>query len=335
LFDKIFVDTFVKELGDDKGGMSRPIHIIGSNQLDYILKTQHVYDPIQKDWVNWDSMFLHEVLVYNIANYLGVPIPDCAIVNVEKIFLDHAPSLVFAHRYTPGNHFASHIIPGVENNLKQGYIDLIKLKKPYIKTSWRHFVNGITNKDDIPKIVVLDLLTANFDRFGNDGNLLIASQNGDRKMYAIDHGHCFYGPIWSNITKRENMRKAGNNSEYISTWVGALMANTGHIVPMGGLGVMFQAIGQYIDVSDPNNHCFKDIVSKVEAINEKKIDTWFVDIPDEWFVDKKAQIATYKHFLLNQKELLRKFIKIMADNGAFDSYLGGDLKWNEKPTGTQ
>jgi hypothetical protein len=334
LINHIEVDTFVKVLGNDTGGMSRPVHVIGSDGKEYLLKNQNVYDAQLKDWVNWDCMFLQEVLVYRIAKYLNISVPDCAIASVDQIFIDHAPSLRFTHRYVPGFHFASHVIEGIENNLVSGYANLMTQGKKYMKRPWNTFFSNISNKEDMPKIVVLDLLTANFDRFGNNGNLLIASNEGNRLLYCIDHGHCFYGPSWADIQKRDLMRSI-TLPNYLSTWVNLLLGNTGHRFPMSGLGEIFRALDQFIDVSDTENHCFQCPVSLIEQITPDLINSWFDGIPDEWFVEKDNQIAHYIHFIMHNKMLIRQYIAVMAGQGAFHSYLGGDFQWSVRLTGTQ
>lgn len=335
LIEHIEIDAFVKMLGDNTGGMSRPVRVIGSNGKEYLLKNQNVFNIQTGNWEYWDSMFLQEVLVYRIAKHLGITVPDCAIANVEQVFLDQAPSLRFNHRYAPGFHFASNLIDGVENNLRDGYQTLVNLNKPYIKRSWAAFFNNIANKSDVSRIIVLDLLTANFDRFGNLGNLIIATNNSERQIYCIDHGHCFWGPAWSNIGKRQLMTHVPPDQRfsYLGFWTKTLVESSG--APMSGLGEVFRALDQFIDVSDNNQHCFYDVVLYAEQITTDLIDTWFQDIPDEWYVDKLTQIAHYKHFLMQQKQLLRVLINIMAKHGAFQSFLGGELEWNVRLTGTQ
>jgi hypothetical protein len=335
LIERIEVDTFIKELGDNTGGMSRPVQVIGSNGKDYILKNQNVYNENTKTWEYWDCMFVQEILVYRIAKYFGISVPDCAIANVEDQFLLQAPSLRFSHRFVPGFHFASNLITGVENNLLDGYKNLIQLGKPHLKRTWNLFFNGITNKEDIPRIIILDLLTANFDRFGNTGNLIIASNEGKRKLFCIDHGHCFWGSSWNTMYKKDMMHKVSPAEIYMGEWVNSLFRTTGFASPMSGLGDVFRSLDQHIDISNPNDHCFNDIVLLVEKITVQMVDNWLIDIPDEWYIDKVNQISLYKHFLMEQKKLIRNMIVFMAKSGAFQSYLGGDLSWNARLTGTQ
>ncbi|MGE7937351.1 HipA family kinase [Bacillus paramycoides] len=326
------VELFLKELGDDQPGMSKPVMVIADDGEQYILKNQNVFDPRPQKWVTWDCMFLQETLVYNIATHLQVPIPECAAITVDKEFIDHAPTLNFKHRYSPGVYFGSKVLENVENNLLDGYQQLLNLGKPYVKTSWNNFFKKITNKDDIPKIIALDLLTANFDRFGNTGNILISRENTDRKMYIIDHGHAFSLPSWS-IQKREFMMQASQNPAYIQHVLQTLHGASGN-QPFSGLGKIFRALEQYIDISNPNQHCFQNIVHEIETISPPLINEWLTDIPEEWFVDKTNQIPLYTRFLMQQKDLIRILINHMAMLGAFDSHTGGDLSWISKRTGT-
>lgn len=312
--------------------MSKPVQVIGSDGNAYILKNQNVFDSLLQKWVLWDSMFIQEILVYNICIYLGIKVPNCVVANIDKIFLDNAPALKFEHRYSLGFHFASEFVDDVEENLLNGYKMLIKMDKPYISTSWKSFFKKIINKDDIPKIIALDLLTANFDRFGNEGNLMIASKSGKRYLYAIDHGHCFHGPSW-NITKRQELSLISNNQNYILSVLSQLSKYSG--APLSGLGVMFRAMDQHIDVSNPSNHSFMEVVKKIENINTTMIDNWFSNIPDEWFIDKRNQVSFYKQYILNKKDIVRDLINELAKHRAFDSYTGGDLIWSESRTGTQ
>ena len=332
MIEHIEIDTFVKFLGDNTGGVSRPVQVIGSNGKEYLLKNQNVYNTDTRSWETWDCMFLQEALVHNIARHMGITLPDFAVANVERIFLQNAPALTFEHRYVPGYHFASSLIEGVENNLRDGYQELIALGKPYIKRSWTTFFNNIANREDVAKIIVLDLLTANFDRFGNLGNLIIASNNGERLMYCIDHGHCFYGAQWASVTKKRMMLHVSPDIAYINEYSNFLLQSSN--APMSGLGEIFRALDSYIDVSENDNHCFHDIVLHVEDITPDLIDNWFHGIPDEWYVDKVNQIAQYKYFIMNQKNLLRVFLDVLAHNKAFHSHLGGNLGWNVGLTGT-
>lgn len=330
---RIEVDAFLKQLGDDKPGMSKPVLVIGSDGETYILKTQNVFIEQTQKWEVWNSMFVQESLVYNIANFLDISIPESVIANVDVDFLQNAPSLVFKHRFSEGPHFASRLIDRVEDNLLHGYQQLILMKKPHIKRSWTSFFGKVSNPQDVPKIIAMDLLTANFDRFSNDGNLLIASPNGKRTIYVIDHGHCFFNPTW-DINKRGTLMQAPSHPSYVNDIISEYFKQNGGS-PFVGMGIIFRALDQHINVSDPNNHSFMDVVCKIESITPNIISGWFKDIPDEWYEDKASQIAAYSQFIMKQKDLIRILINNLFKLNAFQETTGGVLNWKDKKTGTQ
>lgn len=324
------VDSFLKELGDSKPGMSKPVQVIGSDANTYILKNQNVYH--EGKWLKWNCMFIQEVLVSRICQYLGIRTPNFAIARVDKSFLEKSPSLLFTNRYDVGYHFASEYIENIEDNLLEGYQLLMRMNRPYTKTSWRAFFEKISNKEDMAKIIALDLLSGNYDRFGNEGNLMVASESGKRYAYAIDHGHCFQGPNWNEM-KQQSYMHIKIDQQYVNNVLTDLQRYSG--APLSGLGIIFKAMDQYIDVSDPQKHSFKDVVFLIEKINEVMIDDWFKGIPDEWFIDKNKQIAFYKAYLLRKKDVIRHILNALVQNRAFDNYTGGVLHWKELRTGTQ
>lgn len=329
------IDAFLPELGDDIPGMSSPELVICDDGHTYLLKNQTVFDPIFGKWVEWNSMFLHEFLVSNIAKYLGISTPDVAIIDVDSNILEHDPTRRFKSRFEPGLHFGSKYLHGVENNILSNYQTLKRMGKKFVKRSWTSFFRGIDNKDDVPKIIALDLLTYNLDRFTNMGNLIINKENNKRKIHAIDHGHCFKGPTW-DIRKQAFLKEVQQSKKYCVALVSEFY-NVNNNKPLGGLGEIFNAMEQFVDLSDPENHSFMDVVYLIENINADIIDSWFEDIPDKWFAekDKEDQMSYYKQFLLKQKNNIRLIIIVLIHYGAFNDYTGGDLQWREERTGTQ
>ena len=89
------VETFLKPMG---AGISRPVLVIGDDFNEYILKNQKVNE--NGNLVNYNCMFLNEVLAYQIAVYLGVPIPETVIAFVEGDFAENDPSIRFVSAST-------------------------------------------------------------------------------------------------------------------------------------------------------------------------------------------------------------------------------------------
>lgn len=326
------VSAFLKELGNDQGGVSKPVLVLASDGIKYILKNQNTYDPGSSSWMNYDCMFLQEMLVEKIGLYIDAPIPNTAIIDVEKIHLDNAPSLPFTHRYKPGYHFSSEFLPDVENNLRIGYQQLMQIGKPYTKTNWNNYFKKITNPKDVAKIIALDLLVGNFDRFGNDGNLMVAVEEGKRKIFAIDHGHAFYGAVWGN-NKINFLNSAKNDMVFMNQYLQSFMSYSGR--PLSGLGHMFRAIEYHVDINNIDVHDFVDVIYQIESITIDLLDQWFNEIPKQWYVDRPLQIAFYKKFILTNKNNIRHLINLMIRYGAFSNTNGGQLVWKDLQTGTQ
>jgi hypothetical protein len=74
-------------------------------------------------------------------------------------------------------------------------------------------------------------------------------------------------------------------------------------------------------------------VYEIENITEAMLDSWFSEIPDEWFVDKTNQIGIMKHFLMHQRHNVRHIIQQMAFREAFTNYRGGVLGWRDLRAG--
>lgn len=325
MINRINVSTILKSLGQ---GISEPALIIGDDFERYILKTEKVF--IDGNLQTYNCMFLNELLSFQIAQHLGVPIPESAIAYMDKRILEKEPSARFVHRFYEGNLFASLELKDKEDNMLENYEEMKKMKKPYIARTWNAFFSNVTNIDDISKIIAFDLLIANFDRYGNEGNLLVAQSREGRKIFAIDHGHAFFGPIW-NAPKVNSMKAPSKTVGYCDEFINAAFGNNIKNGFINGLGTVFDAVEEKVDLTDLQQHSFLTVVDQIENISEGLVDDWFNQIPDEWFLktDKEAQLAYYKRFILTQKDLVRFIIQRMAEKMAFTNYLGGELEWEK------
>lgn len=311
---KIEIETFLQSMSQ---GISRPVMALGDDYEEYILKNENIDN--NGTLVKYNCMFLNEMLAYQIALYLEIPIPESVIAKVDKELPTSQPELIFAYRFDEGTYFATKKLKEVENNLMKDYEKLIQLGKPYISRTWKNFFSNIANKEDFAKIVAFDILISNFDRYKNQGNILINNKNNIRKIYAIDHGHAFWGPIW-NTEKINNLSCVSDNSEYIKQFGKCILS----CLP----GKVFTALEESVNLMDLNNNPFNDIVQKIKAIDENMIDEWMNNIPDEWYIDKKIEVNYYKKYILKQKEVVQYIIQYLANNDAFTNYRGGILKWN-------
>lgn len=319
---EIEVEAFLKPMGQ---GITRPALVLGDDSEEYILKNQESNN--KGSLVNYNCMFINELLAFQIGEYLDIPMPEAVIAMLDELLIETDPMIRFSYRFKEGKFFATKNIKEVENNLLENYKHLKEMNKPYLSKSWKSFFNKVDNKEDIAKIIAFDILIANFDRYSNEGNLLVSSENG-RKIYAIDHGHAFFSPTWT-LEKMNCLRINKITMDYINSFV-LLVINSMRQSGECSSGIIFNAVQEYINLEDVENHSFKDIVLKINSIDEDMIIRWCNNIPDEWYLDKESQIAHYINFILKQKSIVHVIIQILAYHNAFSNYRGGELKYESK-----
>jgi len=345
--DKLFVDTFIKDQSP-KSGQSRPLLVEASDGKRYILKNNIVY--INGTWVDENCAFFNEVVGHFLATFLNIKTPDIAMLEIEQDIMSANSDLLFERRLTPGLYFGTKLIDNVEENLEDNYLNLMRLKKPYLRRSWNQFFKQIENPQDIASIIVLDLLLQNFDRFNNLGNLLIGSDNTGRNVFAIDHGHCFKGPVYNanklSTLQSNDFKTSKDKEQYINSIFWSMIdiaqyshdinGNVHHRAPFNQAGEIFRCIEQHIDLSDPNNHSFLNPVSKLNTLDRTTLNNIMSQIPSEWTSGGATQKKAYIDFLMRQAIIIPEILQKLIYNNAFSNYRGGEISWKlEKHTGTQ
>lgn len=314
MIKEIEVEVFLKPVGL---GISRPSLVRGDDFKEYILKNQKVDDDGKI--IDYNCMFLNEMLAYQIGVYLDVPMPQAVIAHVDEDFIKEDRALRFAYRVEEGNYFASQKLDELENNLKDNVYELMQMGKNYSNRTWNTFFKNVDNKDKIVNIIAFDILIANFDRYANGGNILISGEGG-RNIFAIDHGHAFYGPIYN----KEKINALVNNfrfDKYETSFAGTIKQSAGNV---------FRALSQHIDLTELSNNPFIQVIQKIEDISKELINEWLNNIPIEWYIDKEIQTEYYKNFIIIQKEYVKGILDNMAKLELFENYLGGDLIWKIK-----
>lgn len=310
-------------------GISEPLLIMAENGEKYLLKHQKIF--IDGKWTDHNASFLQESIVWQAAKEFNIKIPDCAILNLDDVVIKQNMTLRFKYDLKPGLYFGSKVINETETNLVDNYKEAMKKKEVHLNAPWKNFFGDIYNFYDVPKIIALDLLVLNFDRFSNFGNLLIGIEDNNRFIYVIDHGHCFGNPYW-NIDKSE-LLNAGIQSEdtFITQVIQDYRECNGQNGFFGELGVIFKALEQYIDLSNVEHHSFTDIIYQMENLNPEVIARWLLTIPDEWYVNKPMQQKLYLKFLISNKMNVRKIIEILHAFNVFNNTVGGTLLWKSLP----
>lgn len=317
-------------------GSSNPVAVLGSNGKKYILKNQTVYDKTQNGFVDENAVFMQEMLAYKFGKLLHIPVPNYAILNISSSFLRSKNNYDYLFKYhieNPGLYFGTEIIPNVENNLQKNYEYAFKSNQPKFIKSWTKYFSNVINPESYASILALDCFLLNADRVNNEGNLLVASDNNgkNRKVYAIDFGHCFWGPKW-NSGKQNVMNcliNANDDGTDFTKWfVGELLMFNYNQQPALGFGKIFRAMESNIYFDDGNP--FSDIIFKIESLTDIEILDILNSIPPIWFSGSEIQKNMYYAFLKLNKNNVRKAITLMYDLGAFSNNLGGALNWKVK-----
>ena len=321
---KEYVDQIDTSLNPQLG-MSKPISILASNNKKYFLKRQYVVDQNGVPH-NENAVFMQELFVSQIANSLQIPIPSCAILNLEKEFLEANEDLRFRYHLKPGLYFGSEILENVESNLVPHYIEALQHGKPQIIRSWNSFFRNVENSEAYASIIALDLLTANFDRFSNEGNIIITNHNNNRKVFALDFGHCFLSPYWDKNKARFMQSipdKDQNPNNYIDFFLSELLKATNR--PLTPLGTIFSGMQNNIFFESGNP--FAKIISKIESLKLEDLRIFINQIPSVWISGDALQQDTYVNFIEKSKYLVRLLLDKLYQLGAFNNSLGGKLEW--------
>lgn len=250
-------------------GVTDPLLMKTTDDL-YIVKTL--------DDKEQPKVLINEFVCYKLAKLLELPIPDASLMKISQEVIDASFELQQLG-VVPGIHFGSKFV-----NRSNTVIT------PPI-------LNMITNKEDIPSIILFDQIIYNDDRTVNKGNLLFDLKA--KALLIIDHSHVFrLGAIWD----------AGELKKI-------------HEVPLCLVkefhGQNYRFLLKYVNGYNP----FNKILQKVANISQEDIDWCLEGIPEQWelsLVDKNA----LKEFLLYRIDNVHKFLELLSNQ--CPSWKGGD-----------
>lgn len=325
-----YVDQFDASLSPNMG-MSKPVAVLASNNQKYYLKREHI-TGVNGQPIFENAVFLQELFVSQIANELQIPVPNCAILNLEDDFLKDNRDLAFRYHLTPGLYYGSEILPQVDNNLVSNYKEAISQHQPQIRRSWNSYFRKVSNISIYPSIIALDLLTANFDRFSNEGNILISKRNNKKVVYTFDFGHCFFFPFW-NKDKIKLMQSIPETHQNYDQYVNFIINNYLKVSnrPLEPLGTVFT--GMQNNIYFEHGNPFSDIMSRINNISPDKLVKFLKNVPEEWLdSDKQFQFDMYIQFIEKSKTIVIHLLDRLYELGAFSNSLGGTLKWKIKGT---
>jgi hypothetical protein len=210
-------------------------------------------------------ILVNELVSNALAQVLHVPSPRGFVVQIAQGLID--PNKLVAG---PGEHFGTEYL-GRDYQIASSPAN-------------RAMIAKVSNLQELPSVVILDIVTLNHDR-NNDGNYLImapASAPSDLRFAAIDHGHCFGGPAWDRTLPTR-----------VGTWPPSLIPE----------------LLEQISGTDP----FVEPLNRLRALADTDIDAIVDGVPSEWLLSAdeagalkaflKGQMAKAEDLLLQHKHL--------------------------------
>ena len=326
-------------------GMSAPLIVQDSDFNKYIMKS-----PTGKNsrgqLVKEDAVFFQECIGYMLAEKLGLHIPKIVALNLSKKMVENNPEIMFQRGQRPGLKFGTSMIDGMESNFVQTTNMKKNLTESRLLSPWIKYFTNVVNVDEFPSIIALDIFLMNLDRFGNNGNLLIANQSGRRIAYSIDYGHSFLGPCYSQMLREKQtilqhaqfqpISNPDNIRHYINVVLKSLLDSAGFGNRLSGIGNVFRAMQSTITFENSINPFIKPI-DILTSISDNNFLSMLNTIPDEWVSGGIQQKNYYKQFMLDQQQLLPMLLESIYNNGAFENSLEGSLEWqtNNRASGIQ
>ena len=180
-----------------------------------------------------------------------MPCPEGILIYLSQEFLDINPVLQskFNTAIKPGWYFGS-------EQLKEAYDN----PPPSI-------ISRISNKNDLPIIIVFDILMLNIDRNNHSNYLIVKLHTSPEqlRLHVIDNGHCLGGSHWNN--------------EY-------LLGQSGNWNPN-----VIHEMAQSIDRINP----FTPALEKLNELSVDYIKAIVAEIPEAWGVtdDEKTAVIEF------------------------------------------
>ena len=238
-----------------KNGTTHPFSVKTDEEKIYVLKGVH--DECSS------KALVNEHISARLAELLKLPIPPHAIIDLSQELINENTEMSLLN-FVPGPCFASLYIKG----------------NPRINPM---YLESITNKCDIPGIVLFDQLILNSDRSTNDGNLYYNPKN--KSLMIIDHTNIFGGfQYWTPQDLLQRIKKPPLIIDNLD-------------------GKLYKYLVPYIYGNSP----FHKIEDSLSSITSSDLNGLFSDIPLEWGISNEDIDAMNKfisHQVNHYKDIL-------------------------------
>lgn len=317
----------IELLGNPSASEPSPL-LIETEKGQYFLKKRPTKNITIEQSMN---AMLHEIFSWKIGKFLNVPLADCTILNVDEKILNNLRDLKWGYQLKKGFYFGSKKLNAAKSNLHKNHKDMKEFGLNYLIQPWEIFLSDIENTEDLAKIIAFDFLTLNLNRFEDYGNIIVAYPDDlSKTIYAIDNGDSFNGSQQSPLDRLISLRNYNNISdELINEHVNQYLQCSSEKGFYGILGEYIPGLQKIEGFNEKLIASFISIVDEMEKITEAHIVGWLLDIPDDWYTDKDAQVEFYKNFLLYNIKNMRKYIESLLSIGIFPGLSVNDLQWKQ------
>jgi hypothetical protein len=210
-------------------------------------------------------VLVNEWVVSRLAQVVGFTYQAGAIVEVDQAFIAAQPALA---SFTAGLQYGSPLIP---NHI------------PFQPG----LLQSVTNRGDLPQIIILDTIFCYTDRHNN--NLLLYQDGlgkpGDYKFRVIDNSHVVHGkPSW---TEADLAQLEADQSPCVNA-------------------ITFDIVGKQLGTFEP-------FLARVEAVAATTVEGIVTSTPPEWGLTASEQ-RRLTEFIVARKTLVRRIIQTVTDN---------------------
>lgn len=198
----------------------------------------------------------NEGLAMALGSKLKLCFPPGGIIRLDSKLLQHNKRLRKAAGH-PGPHFACRYLS------RSTYVDRFELSRA-------------VNRTELAGVMLFDHLLHNIDRTHNRKNLLIRVENGQHRIYAIDHSHLFRRGRWTvnSLRELENDLSVNTRRTY-----GLLLKH--YLLPQD----------------------FAGYAAAIRAMGDEELEQIVDTIPEEWLPDVGERRALVRHLAVRRDQV--------------------------------
>ena len=207
-----------------------------------------------------NKVLANEIIAYNIAKMMNMPIPQCGICVIDK-YTEDIEGIIDSSKFGIGFYSKrlDKVTPIINNPM---------LLEKYVK-----------NKSIFLNIIIFDHIIYNKDR--HKGNLLLSSiEKQNHKLFIIDHSHIFnIGALWDEY----QLKRMISQDNFRSTEIMEYNYGT------------YEILLNVINVTKDN--IVNTANEMIRNINFSELQKVINTLPTEWGITKNEKILLYEYII--------------------------------------